>query len=202
MCARNCVDWMKLFGQYVHLCGRSPVWTLTCRFSVSFAENLPSHCKWNQFGIFISFTNKSNKQICTIEHAYGFSPVCDRRCLRSAPFEGNDLSQRSHGNGFSPVWVRMWMLQMQLRKNKKSSKWNARMNTLTWATMIHRMICRSADTDSPVFETIGQCARANVRANCRCVKTAYRIRGTVSCSLVSIHHNPCTLNADPNDICA
>lgn len=39
----------------------------------------------------------------TIGQAYGFSPVCDRRCLRSAPFDGNDFSQRSHGNGFSPV---------------------------------------------------------------------------------------------------
>lgn len=46
----------------------------------------------------------------TIWQVYGFSPVCDLRCLRSAPFDGNDLSHRSHINGFSPVWVLMWML--------------------------------------------------------------------------------------------
>lgn len=37
----------------------------------------------------------------TVEHEYGFSPVWDRRCLRSAPFDGNDLSHKSHANGWN-----------------------------------------------------------------------------------------------------
>lgn len=51
--------------------------------------------------------------IHTVLQAYGFSPVCMRRCLRKAPFDGNDLSHKSQGNGFSPVCVRIWMLKIK-----------------------------------------------------------------------------------------
>lgn len=109
-CDRSCVAWMKLLSQKLHAYGRSPVCVLLWRFNVSFAEKLFPHC-----------SNKSNairkcNLVCamafllTAWQVYGFSPVWDLRCFRSAPFDGNDLSHKSHENGFSPVWVRMWML--------------------------------------------------------------------------------------------
>lgn len=46
MCDRNCVAWMKLFWHISQTCGRTPVWILLWRLSVSFAEKHLWHCEW------------------------------------------------------------------------------------------------------------------------------------------------------------
>lgn len=61
ICERSCVAWIKLFEQTSHTCGRSPVWILVCRFSVSFAE----------------------KHLPHVLHEYGFSPVDHKKRLGS-----------------------------------------------------------------------------------------------------------------------
>lgn len=98
MCDFNCVAWMNDFPQILQTCFRSksekmllknfieklklklpPVCVLKCRFRVSLAEN----------------------RFLQIPHSYGRSPVCDLRCLVSAPDDGNPLEHKSHLKGFS-----------------------------------------------------------------------------------------------------
>lgn len=50
-------------------------------------------------------------------HLYGFSPVCVRLCLIRLPLSVNDLLHNSHLYGFSPVWMRLCLTRSLLSVN-------------------------------------------------------------------------------------
>lgn len=57
-----------------------------------------------------------------ISHWNGRSPVCVRRCILSDDISRNNMGQCSHLYGFSPVWLRAWLLQIRKRKTKSIFK--------------------------------------------------------------------------------
>lgn len=60
----------------------------------------PSVALQNDNRCYRGSSGEDHDRILTMEHEYGFSPVWERRCFRNAPFDGNDLSHKSHGNGY------------------------------------------------------------------------------------------------------
>lgn len=70
---------------------------------------------------------------------------------------------------------------------------------LTSTAKIRRKIYRNAGIDSPSFWSTGQCARANVRANYRCVWISFHTRDKESLISARIYRSRCISNADPND---
>uniref|UniRef100_A0A3B4GGI5 Uncharacterized protein n=1 Tax=Pundamilia nyererei TaxID=303518 RepID=A0A3B4GGI5_9CICH len=56
------------------------------------------------------------KQFPHSEQEYGFSPVCMRRWVLSAPDSRNRRPQTPHGYGFSPVWMRMCFFKLEIRR--------------------------------------------------------------------------------------
>lgn len=94
-CDRNCVDWMNFLSQCGQACGRSPVWTLTCRLSVSFAEKHFPHCKRKNNNIFtypiehalVRSTLPFCK--CMVFHRYAIVCACAMRHLMEMIFHIN-----------------------------------------------------------------------------------------------------------------
>uniref|UniRef100_A0A3P8Q4D8 Uncharacterized protein n=1 Tax=Astatotilapia calliptera TaxID=8154 RepID=A0A3P8Q4D8_ASTCA len=83
------------------------------------------------------------KQFPHSEQEYGFSPVCMRRWVLSAPDSRNRRPQTPHGYGFSPVWMRMYCLS-SIDKNKTCTSLPClntvinlcKSSTLTWSARI------------------------------------------------------------------
>lgn len=145
----------------------------------------------------------------TVLHVYGFSPVCDLRCLRSAPFDGNDFSHKSHKNGFSPVCVRIWMLHKNYQKIRLKQCQQRRLTihtkylmVLTWAATSHKTTFRNVDTDNLVCVWIGRCARANAHANYPYGWIACRTHGMPFPFSFAICRSWWTANGGRGDICA
>ena len=133
----NVLDWENAFPHVTHTYGRSPEWTRMCRNKIVFTVKPLPH--WLQtYGLspvwlrmwyfnFITVVNlryqlnwiSTNTELSNAvylfwhtEHSIGFSVPCNRLWLVRSPDCRNALPQKSHTNGRSLVWVRMWIFKL------------------------------------------------------------------------------------------